>query len=64
MGTIVAFASGLLLPKDDADLKTTDLWLVIYGWIPLSFLILFLIGLLTVVKYDTIQFLIMSGNTK
>jgi len=64
MGTIVAFSSGLLLPKDDADLKTTDLWLVIYGWIPLSFLVVFLIGLLTVVKYDTIQFLIMSGNTK
>jgi len=53
---------GLLLPTDENELKQTDLWRVIYGYIPLGLMLVYFIGLFTVIKYDSIQFLIVQDK--
>jgi len=64
IGVLVAFAGGLFLPSDPAELLKSNDWLWIYGWIPLSIYFVYFLGLIFVIKYDTIQFLLIEDKYK
>lgn len=61
-GNIVAFSLGELLPddKDTEALKATNRWMFIYTWVPAAFQVFSILGLLLVVKEDSIQFLVQN----
>jgi len=63
LGVTIAMVMGLWLPKpDDIDgMKTNQLWRYIFG-MPAVWAILQIICLLTILKYDSIMFLIQQGN--
>jgi len=64
VGTLIAFCLGLLLPPDGdtSELKDATTWRIFYAYVPLGMYLVFLLGMFTVGKYDSIQFLIDSGN--
>ena len=64
IGTLVAFGWGYLLPsnKDTAALVNDEVWRISYAYFPISINLANVIGMLTLVKYDSIKYLIVSDN--
>ena len=65
LGSLNAYCLGYILPynQDVQALKETDRWLIIYFWFPLILYVCMILGLVFVVRYDAIKFLINSGST-
>ena len=66
LGTFSSFLIGAILPKDDniEAMKQTELWKVILVYVPISLYVLALLGLLTIVRHDSIKFLVSNDNSK
>ena len=63
LAVTIAMAMGLGLPKVDQveEMKETDLWRYIFG-MPAAIALLFYICLFTILKYDTVSYLIGHGK--
>lgn len=55
---------GLLIPTDDKELEDSKIWYVLYGGIPISFFLVYGLGLIFVMKYESVQFLIVQDKYK
>ena len=63
VGGLLAMFSGLLLPPDDDTkaLKESNMWLFIYGF-PAALYLLMVILMLTVVRYDSPKYSLVTGK--
>ena len=66
LGSVLAYMIAEILPadKDTAGLEKTDLWKVIYFYIPLFFFFSLLFWLTFIIKHDSPKFLLESGKIK
>ena len=64
VGTLFGFLMGEFLPEDTdtAGLLQTDRWMISYIYFPVALNLVTLVALLLVVKYDSINFLINTGQ--
>ena len=64
IGSIFAFSLGFLLPDENSDddkLRDSNRWRIMYAYFPISIYLILLLGLFTIVKYDTVKFVIRSN---
>lgn len=64
MGTIAAYFWGEILPDDEdtAALKSSNTWRLIYFYFPFVLYLITILGLLFVVRQDSVKFLMGKGK--